>query len=289
MNRWFRFYNEALDDPKVQLLPPELFKAWVNLLCLASQNDGTFPETFHVAFRLRCSEEQATLWLDELRARGLVDGDAPHKWKERQYASDSSTARVRKHREKQAAETPAKQPDEHETFHVTPPEQTQSRTDTEKKGKARGTRFTLESLPADWDEWARSEGFGAPGSEFDRFADYWRAQPGQKGVKTDWFATWRNWIRRALEDGRGREVEAPSKSRQPRPVVTLSWSGGDLPALRNRLRSATGSAWSVYLDRLVPSEPGETSGPAPPDSAMREVWRWAEHYGVAVEASKEAA
>ena len=28
------------------------------------------------------------------------------------------------------------------------------------------------------------------------FRDYWIAQPGQKGVKTDWTATWRNWVRR---------------------------------------------------------------------------------------------
>lgn len=30
----------------------------------------------------------------------------------------------------------------------------------------------------------------------ERFIDYWRAQPGQKGCKTDWVATWRNWLRR---------------------------------------------------------------------------------------------
>lgn len=35
------------------------------------------------------------------------------------------------------------------------------------------------------------------------FIDYWIAQPGQKGVKTDWAATWRNWMRRkAGEPGR---------------------------------------------------------------------------------------
>lgn len=27
------------------------------------------------------------------------------------------------------------------------------------------------------------------------FRDYWIAQPGVKGRKTDWFATWRNWVR----------------------------------------------------------------------------------------------
>jgi len=28
-----------------------------------------------------------------------------------------------------------------------------------------------------------------------RFRDYWTAQPGAKGVKLDWDATWRNWVR----------------------------------------------------------------------------------------------
>ena len=27
------------------------------------------------------------------------------------------------------------------------------------------------------------------------FKDYWISQAGQKGVKLDWFATWRNWVR----------------------------------------------------------------------------------------------
>ena len=40
MTKWFRFYGDALNDPKVQMLPPETFKSWVNVLCLASQNDG---------------------------------------------------------------------------------------------------------------------------------------------------------------------------------------------------------------------------------------------------------
>lgn len=33
-------------------------------------------------------------------------------------------------------------------------------------------------------------------SELERFRDHWAAQPGQKGVKLDWDATWRNWLRR---------------------------------------------------------------------------------------------
>lgn len=33
----------------------------------------------------------------------------------------------------------------------------------------------------------------------EKFADYWRQQPGVKGRKSDWSATWRNWIRTETE------------------------------------------------------------------------------------------
>lgn len=71
------------------------------------------------------------------------------------------------------------------------------RSGVEKRESARGARLTLAVLPDDWRAWAAST---APGINIDEtwavFLDYWRAQPGQKGVKTDWLATWRNWVRR---------------------------------------------------------------------------------------------
>lgn len=66
---------------------------------------------------------------------------------------------------------------------------------------ARGARLTHDLLPAEWRAWAEGE---APSLDADAtfacFADHWRAQPGQKGVKADWFATWRNWIRREVKN-----------------------------------------------------------------------------------------
>ncbi len=107
---WFRFYTDVLNDPKVQRLPAETFRAWVNLLCLAKEHDGVLPDLPDVAFALRVSEEEAGGWLDELESRGLLDRDElsrrfPHNWEGRQYASDSSTERVRRHRAKRAADT----------------------------------------------------------------------------------------------------------------------------------------------------------------------------------------
>ena len=106
-NTWFRFYIEAIDDPKVQKLSPDIFKTWVNLLCLASAGDGVLPGIDDMAFRLRLTEKVATDHVSKLRAQGLLDempsGLCPHNWAARQFVSDVSTERVRKFREKQAA------------------------------------------------------------------------------------------------------------------------------------------------------------------------------------------
>jgi hypothetical protein len=101
--RWFRFYNEALDDPKVQRLAPHLFKAWVNLLCLASKEQGAIPSDDDIAFRLRISVADAAQQVSDLILAGLVDllpdgSRVPHNWEERQYPSDTSAARMRKYR-----------------------------------------------------------------------------------------------------------------------------------------------------------------------------------------------
>jgi len=104
---WFRFYAEALDDPKVQRLEPATFKFWVNLLCLCSGTEGQLPPTDDIAFRLRCSNDDVTFHVTFLVTSGLVDktanGLAIHSWSNRQYQSDLSTQRVRKHRENKAA------------------------------------------------------------------------------------------------------------------------------------------------------------------------------------------
>ena len=45
--------------------------------------------------------------------------------------------------------------------------------------------------------------------EHDKFVDYWTAKPGKDGVKLDWDATWRNWMRKAGQDlGRRRPQTA---------------------------------------------------------------------------------
>ena len=75
MSMWLRLYCGILDDPKVQRLAPEHFKGWVNILCLAKENDGLLPSTGDIAFRLRISEADAERLVEELAKRGLLDTD----------------------------------------------------------------------------------------------------------------------------------------------------------------------------------------------------------------------
>src|SRR5262245_24370952 len=103
---WFRMYHRTLDNPKVQRLPAEIFKTWVNLLCLASQTNGrggTLPGDADIAFRLRLAPEMLREHLAALVEAGLVEkskaGFAMHDWGEFQYISDDHAGRMRRYRE----------------------------------------------------------------------------------------------------------------------------------------------------------------------------------------------
>jgi uncharacterized protein YdaU (DUF1376 family) len=66
-------------------------------------------------------------------------------------------------------------------------------------GAGRATRLPDDwTLPEEWQAWALEEGWPAERVVFEaeRFRDYWHAAGGQNARKRDWFATWRNWMRR---------------------------------------------------------------------------------------------
>lgn len=70
-----------------------------------------------------------------------------------------------------------------------------------RKRGARGARLSSDWEPSpDVVEKMRAERPGVDfGTEHRKFVDHFLAAPGQKGVKADWDATWRNWMRRAHE------------------------------------------------------------------------------------------
>lgn len=145
MSRWFRFYDDVVDDPKVQLLTAEQFRAWVNLLCIASKNEGILPDVRALAFRMRQDEATVSETLESFYKLELLDAVelenapisyTPHNWSARQYKSDASDPTAAK-RQKSYRERIKNRNDDRnstvtESVTVTPP-RTDTEADTEQK------------------------------------------------------------------------------------------------------------------------------------------------------------
>jgi hypothetical protein len=165
MTRWFRVYDDLIDDPKVQRLDPTLFKTLINLWCLASANEGVIPAIDEIPFKLRMKPEKAQRMLSELRAAGLIDDDErrarPHNWDSRQFISDGSTSRVKRFRERHRNVSPAVLErhrnvspavlERHRNvspavFGTTP--ETETETETERKTPSQGSMNSTDEAPA---------------------------------------------------------------------------------------------------------------------------------------------
>lgn len=110
--------------------------------------------------------------------------------------------------------------------------------------RARSSRGTR--LPDGWQpdqalaDWTRANAPAAANAvEVDRFRDYWQSLSGQRGVRADWAATWRNWARRCQE-------QHTQPTRGPAPRVTTS----------DRV-----NGWLALAESLDPNhQPNQTAG-----------------------------
>lgn len=90
---------------------------------------------------------------------------------------------------------------------------------TKKETASRGSRLKPEWLPNSVSVAAvRAECPNVNAqAEHKVFVDYWIAQPGAKGVKLDWDATWRNWMRRKQSDLAG--ARKPTRTEENLSIV----------------------------------------------------------------------
>ena len=195
-NPWFRLYSEFAHDPKIQMLPEAMQRRYVMLLCLrCSETLETLHET-EIAFQLRLDEAQLLETKQLFINKNFIDKHWKIlNWDKRQFVSDSSTKRVAKHRKKKKQESNADETLQERPSNAIDTEQIQ--THIQKKDNKRGSRLTKDFLfTGEWLAFCKQERPDLqPVQTFEKFKDYWIAQPGQKGVKLDWFATWRNWVR----------------------------------------------------------------------------------------------
>ena len=236
-NSWFRMYGEFLNDPKVQMLS-EVNQRRLIMVFFFFFNGHVTLQDEEVAFQLRISNEEWLATKAVFVSKGmLTEGNEVVNWDKRQFVSDSSAARVAKHRAAKKLVC---------NVTVTPPD-TDTDTDTEStsfaaqqsepveddpppdapplaaptkrlKGSVspRGTRLPEDwVLPKQWGEWALSEtSLTAPAVRLEaaKFGDYWRAKAGREAVKLDWQATWRNWVRTAADRAQGSAKSYPNSA-----------------------------------------------------------------------------
>lgn len=112
MSRWFRFYSDAIRNPKVAALSDADYRLWTELLSVAADNDGLIPCLEALKSLLRRRSDHLYAAVERLVKGGLIDrvedGFEPHNWRKFQYKSDSSTDRVKRFRavSRNVSETP---------------------------------------------------------------------------------------------------------------------------------------------------------------------------------------
>ena len=202
MSRWYRAYEGTVTDAKLGEAAlvagcsrSVAIAAWHCILesCATANDRGRFditPRRCAVILQEPVNVIEAAF--TEMQSLGMIEGDTVCSWQKRQFESDSSTERSRKHREaKRNADATLQQRD------ATPP-YTETDTDTEVNlKKARGARITDDWVPDDASERKAAE-LGFTGhdlrTEIERFKNYWIAKSGAGAVKLDWQRTFQNWL-----------------------------------------------------------------------------------------------
>jgi hypothetical protein len=215
-------YSEFANDPKVQRLSESDQRRFVMLLCIKCNGDVTVTDE-DISFQLRISDEEWASTKATLVSKKLITKDnQPSAWEKRQQPSDSSAARVAKHREGKKhqcngdvtvdvtncnaleeirREEEEKRLEEKRLEEIkdlsAPPAQTDSKN---------GTRLPADwQISKEWGEWALTEKPNWTADDVRRvaadFKDYWLANANKaKSKKADWLATWRIWVRSPLNE-----------------------------------------------------------------------------------------
>lgn len=202
MSRWFRLYDDTLNDPKILKLSDKTYRVWIGILCIASKHDGALPPFEDMALLLRMRHDKLQPELEKLIAAGLVDHDdeglRPHNWQGRQFKSDVSNDRVKRHRERQR--------NAQCNVTETPPEtEADTDTDTESDKREGGASAPAKpkratAFPKDFvldDELlAIADRHGIPAARAQGVFDHFREHHIARGTTfKDWKAAWSTWCR----------------------------------------------------------------------------------------------
>ncbi|MBF0309225.1 MAG: DUF1376 domain-containing protein [Magnetococcales bacterium] len=154
----------------------------------------------------------------------LKDRDRKAKWREKQKEKDATETGTGQGHDGDRTGTAASQR-RGRNVSVPPDSDSDSDSDSNKSKElchadaphqpqraTKGTRLPTDwQLPPVWRDWTTAEKPSWTAGYIDQvaaaFADYWHGKAGQGATKTDWYATWRNWVRQ--------QRDPPATTRSP--------------------------------------------------------------------------
>lgn len=203
---WLRLDTEFADHPKVLEAGPDAALAWLRLLSYSVRQgtDGKLPPPIVARETAELVDRLIDVGLLDRREGNVVIHDyldyqvTAEEWQGKQRARSEharKAARARWDAQRNAPSIDSGRCSGNATTrHDT----------TQPPPSGEGVRGRASRIPIPFRLTDEMLAFARPLSvniekETEKFVDYWKAQPGQKGVKLDWPATWRNWMRRASE------------------------------------------------------------------------------------------
>jgi hypothetical protein len=236
---WFKVDDSFHSHPKSMAIELAAIGLWTVAGSWSGANltDGFVPD--HVVQRLSMGQStlaqalvDAGLWR---RAKG---GYRFHDWDSYQPSRESVLERRKVWRDKKAdqrgksgnrrsggklspgdtlGESPGDSNESPTRVPLSRPVPESSNEDSPEKPRKRGTRIPKDfAVTAAMVAWARERVPRVDGrTETEKFINHFTAAPGQRGVKLDWIATWRNWMLSANErlEARG-STQGPSGNRR---------------------------------------------------------------------------
>lgn len=235
-NIWFRLHADFMHDPKVQMMSENMQRRLVMLFCMRCNGNETFQDN-EIIFSLRISQEEWEKTKALFISNNFIDeSNAILNWEKRQYLSDVSTLRVKKHRQKcNGNETFQKRPqitdtDTEKNPPCIPPSRgggcseifkLENKNPAKPPRRVRGERLeafmarefpvTLEGeCPQEWGEAAvgaavkyrpqtKTDFTKIVNWHFEKFYNHFKSSTKANALKSDWHRAWINWWKTEFE------------------------------------------------------------------------------------------
>lgn len=288
-NQWFRLYAEMVDDEKVGALAFSDRWFFVAILCLKC--DGTLDNYIgktldkKVAFKLRISLSEVEELKTRLLEEGLVDISwQPVAWDRRQFKSDSSAERVKRHREKKSKldQSDGTMKRDCNVTETPPDTETDTETDTQSEGESAGGpvavevshREFLDAYPRKQDysvaqvrtEWVALAHKGTDMRMLVEAAKGYALRSRSNGTEERYIPRPENWLSKRMWDTAGeRKAQASRGAAGHTPTDAAGWFsllpdkiGGPIKLASSSDEFAAWSDWSKRTrGRGIPAPHGE--------------------------------